>query len=329
MYEQFRDDVMKKLFGKCDREQMEIFLQAMDKAAQGYSIGRVETALAVPGRRELMDLVQLYIVVKQSEGGSPNTAKLHKKVLGAFAMRNVQPVTKINANNLRAYLFTIKQERGISDRSLETYRTVLCSFFKWLYAEGHIETDITANIRKIKCEKAKIAALDQMELERLRAACKDDRDRCLVEVLYSTGCRVSEVVGIRLEDIDWKTGSAVVLGKGNKHRTVYFNAKALYAMDVYLKERRPGGGFLIESRDANPMRPGNVEKIFRRLKAAAGIDHRLTPHVMRHTMATQAATVCPIQQVQMLLGHESINTTMIYAETNAEQARAGHRLAVI
>lgn len=207
----------------------------------------------------------------------------------------------------------------------------MCAFLKWCHTEGYMETDITVTINKIHYARNQRKALTQLQLEQVRHACLDNRERCIIEVLYSTGCRVSELIGIRMADIDWMRRTIRVTGKGNKVRTVYINAKAEYAMRAYIGERAAGSEYLVAGlRGRERVSKESIERIFRSIAERIGMKARdLTPHIMRHTMATQAATTCPIQQVQRMLGHSSINTTMIYAEVNDAQVQAGHDLSVI
>ena len=145
---------------------------------------------------------------------------------------------------------------------------------------------------------------------------------------YSTGCRVSELCGIRLEHVDWEKREILVLGKGSKYRTVFLNAKALISMQAYLKQRKHSSTYLLcNDRGGGQMTPGNVQKLFRRIEAQTGID--VSPHIMRHTMATQALTGTGVEVVQQMLGHRNIATTMIYAEVNPSSIHAAHTRCVI
>ena len=158
--------------------------------------------------------------------------------------------------------------------------------------------------------------------------CKDEREACIVEVLYSTGCRVSELCNIRIDDINWGKREITVLGKGSKYRKVFLNAKSLISIDMYLQSRKYTSEWLVcNERGGGQMHPANVQKIFARIEKDSGIS--VTPHIMRHTMATQALTGTNIEVVQQMLGHSNIATTMVYAEVDPSSIHAAHIRSVI
>jgi len=171
-----------------------------------------------------------------------------------------------------------------------------------------------------------------MELEKLRDVCQDDRDRCLVEVLYSTGCRISEALSIKTAEIkmDIPLPECTVIGKGKKPRVVYFSPRAISTIRRYLTSRRHDSEWLFNNdRGGGQMSRRNAEKRFHVLRELAGLqDKKVTPHTMRHTFASQTSKIAPVQVVQKLLGHSKIDTTMIYVETSQDEVRAYHAKAI-
>lgn len=161
---------------------------------------------------------------------------------------------------------------------------------------------------------------------------KGERELAILEMLYSTGCRVSELTGIKLSDIDWNCHSVSLLGKGKKYRTSYLNAKAEIAIRSYLSHRSHTSAYLFcNDRGGGKMKKTNIERMIRIIRNRAGMgDRRITSHTFRHTTATQALqSGMPITDIQVLLGHASVNTTMIYAHTSREAVQAGHKRCIV
>lgn len=153
-------------------------------------------------------------------------------------------------------------------------------------------------------------------------------------MLYSTGCRVSELAILKRSDIDWHEKSVHLYGKGRKHRTSFINAKAEVALIRYLDSRNDDSEFLFVSsrRPYRNLKKEGIEKIVRTIghRSSCKTNKTITPHVLRHTTATTALqSGMPIEDISKLLGHESIDTTMIYAKTSLENVQAGHRKHIV
>lgn len=327
MYEIFRAEFLQKI-GTFPQEILVQVAQALDTTAEKYTIAKAETALCVVGREEFIDIAKAYIVTRKTEGLADGTLQQIARVLRNFIYSMSKPIQKIQPNDIRAFLFNYQKTRNITNRSLDFIRTVICTFFKWCAAEGYIQTNPAANIRPIRYTKKQRKALSQLELEHVRRACHTERDLCIVEVLYSTGCRVSELCNIRLSDIDWQNNEIIVLGKGSKYRTVYINAKAEVAIKAYLDIRKHNSEWLVcNDRGGGQMTPANIQRIFSKIEEETSI--AVTPHIMRHTMATQALTGTTVEVVQQMLGHVDIATTMIYAEVDQSRIHDAHLRSVI
>lgn len=327
MYEKFKDEVLLQL-GELPTEVLCKIVESMDITAQRYTITQSETRLVVSNQEQFKQIAGAYLITKKTEGLSQASLVQMSRVLNNFIMQIMKPIESIKANDIRAYLYNYQNERGISNRSLDFIRTILCTFFHWSSAEGYISTDPTTNIRPIKYTRKPRKALTQLELEQVRRACRTEREICILEVLYSTGCRVSELCNIKLEDIDWNKQEITVLGKGNKYRTVYINAKALLSIQTYLRIRKHSSSYLLcNDRGGGQMSKANIEKIFSRIEEETGIV--VSPHILRHTTATQALTGTGVEVVQQMLGHASIATTMIYAEVDSATVKTAHRKCII
>ena len=334
MYEQFKNEMLVELAKRgIDNEQIMEAIECLDVVAYGYEIRKKETSI-VPFNTELPELVKTFLVCKSVEGYSKGTLYNYGKILRNFFLRLQKTPEMVMANDIRVYLYTYQEERGISNRSLDKIRGCLSSFYKWMHVEGYIEKDPTMSIGKIKYDKKPRKPCTQMDLEYLRMACKTPKERAVLEVLYSTGCRVGELVILKKDDIDWKEKTVHLFGKGKKHRTGFLNAKAEVALKEYLNSRQDDKEWLFVS-DRKPhdqMHTSGIQKNIRTIysRAGANINKKVTPHVLRHTTATRMLeNNADLTSIQAVLGHSNINTTMIYAHNTMESVKLDHRKAVV
>ena len=233
----------------------------------------------------------------------------------------------IDATDIRGFLYAYKQSRGISNLSLNNKRSAISSFFSWLADEEYIDKDPTRKIKKIKVTKKKKKAFTADEMERMRIACKDIRDRALIEMLASTGCRVSELSSIKLNDIDFIRKKVRIIGKGDKERMVYFDARTKLHLKNYLESRTDSENALFVSLKApyRRMQIGGIELRLREMGKRLNID-KVHPHKFRRTLATVAIDKgMPIEQLQKLLGHQRIDTTLQYAMVKQSNVKIAHR----
>lgn len=332
MYEKIRSELLTRLSDRFSSEDLKIIGEQLDETMRDCTVTAAERTLMIPGREELKKLIKTYVVVRGIEGLSAKTLKNYAMHLLNFAEWVKCPIKELTANDIRLYLYEYQQTRGITNRSLDAIRSCLAPFFGWAANEGHIAVNPMQTIKPIKHERKPRQALTQIELEYIRNACKTQRERAIIEMLYSTGCRVSELCGIRLNDINWHTGEVHLLGKGSKHRTSYINAKAEVAVKEYLRTRKHDSIYLFCNEvGGGQMHKDSVEKMMRGISGRCkNMEQKITPHILRHTTATQALkSGMPVQDIQQLLGHESIATTMIYAKTSLEAVAAGHKRCVI
>ena len=305
---------------------------SLDALSKKYTVAPSETRLTVSGRDEFEALIKTFIVVKKMEGLSELTLKQYLMHLTHFMLAFSVPISQIDGNQIRLYLFEYQRNRHISNRSLDRVRATLCSFFRWAASEGYIQKSPAESLRPIKFEEKPRKALEQIELEMMRKACKCKRDAAILETFYSTGCRVSELINIKLSDIDWNKHTVHLLGKGKKHRTSFINAKATVAILEYIKTRKYKSEFLFcNDRGGTAMKKENVERIIRKIAADANLkDKGVTPHVIRHTTATQALrSGMPVNDIQILLGHSNVATTMIYSHTSIDNVQSEHIRCVV
>ena len=201
--------------------------------------------------------VAAFLAAKKIDGLSPKTLKNYREMLGAFAAKVEKPVTRIDSDDIRGYIAYLTQERELKDSSIQTHVNTLRSFFSWLDQEDAIKRNPMRKIKSIKLDKLQARRpLTPEELERLRDGCCTYREKALVEFLVSSGCRLSETVGIRVDQIDWRERSVEVLGKGGKRRVVYFSVRAALMIQAYMEQRRGGEALFASSKAPyEPMSP--------------------------------------------------------------------------
>lgn len=270
---------------------------------------------------DIRDKIKLFLAAKKIEGLSPITLASYEIELRIFAREIKKPVDQITTGDLREFLGRFER---LKLSSLSKKLSVLKSFFGWLVEEEMIPRDPTRRIKPPKTEKRLPKALTIEELEMIREACKTPRERALIEVLYATGCRLSEVQGLNRQDIDWQRNSAKVLGKGSKEREVYFSWKAIYHLKKYLATRDDAHPALIvtERRPVNRLSRRGIQRAIKIIAKRSGIQKNVHPHVLRHTFATLTLNNgADLVAVQSLLGHANPSTTQVYAQLTTGRRR--------
>ena len=300
--------------------------------ANDYEITAKSKELAAYDPNEIPYLVKTFLVCKKIEGMADGTLYNYSRYLTAFFQMVMKDPCSVTANDIRVFLFKYQEERGISNRSLDKVRNYISGFYNWAHAEDYIQQNPTKAIKPIKYTAKPREALNQIELEYLRKACEDLRDHALIEFLYSTGCRISELACVKISDINWEKKTVLLFGKGKKYRTSYINAKAEVALKDYLASRTDENEWLFVSERAphGQMHRAGLERIIKQIAERANHGKNITPHVLRHTTATIALNNgMTVEDISKLLGHENIATTMIYAKVSAQNVHEGHTKAVI
>ena len=305
--------------------------RALDRAAHKFEVTVKETAIALYANA-VPEVVKIYIAVKKTEGLSDATLYNYARTLKMFFTAVGKQPADVTANDIRMYLYEYQQQRKVSNRTLDKYREMICWFFSWAHNEEYIPRNPTKSVKAIKMEIKERKALTQIQLEKLRMVCGSPRDKAILEFLYSTGCRVSELAQVKLSDLDLRNGTVHLFGKGRKHRTSFINAKCEVALESYMKERKGDSEYLFVSERApyDELHKAGLEKIVREMSERSDIPVRVTPHILRHTTATQAVNNgMPIEGVSKLLGHANLTTTMAYAKVSHEVVQTQHTRCVI
>lgn len=329
MYEHLRNELLLALEPRFNSQELEQIMTALDKVAANYSVSERETALALLDE-ETPKIIRLYLSSKKLEGVSDNTIRMYAGMLRIFFNHVHRMPQEICTNEIRLFLAEYQMQRKISDRSLDKYRQVLNCFFDWCLNEEYISKNPCKTIKEIKYTAEPRRSLTRMQLEQVRRSCMTERDLAIVDVLYSTGCRVTELVNIKFCDIDADRDAIKIIGKGKKHNTVYLNDAAKLSLQDYLAVRKGDSEYLFVSdrRPYGQLTARSVQIMFSDMSKKLNI--KLSPHIIRHTSATLALqSGMSITQVQKMLGHASVNTTQIYAETSQEDVAAAHKKYVI
>ena len=333
MYEQFKNQFMLKLSGNFTNEELEVIMEELDKTAYDYEIKKRETELVVYND-EMPALVKTYLVCKKIEGLSDATLYNYGHYLHIFFREIQKAPEQVTTNDIRVFLYCYQEQRKISNRSLDKYREIICNFFEWAYNEDYLEKNIVKSLKPIKYEVKPRKALSQIELEYIRRGCRTLKEKAIIEFLYSTGCRVSELADLKKCDVNFDTKTVHLFGKGNKHRVSFMNAKCVVTLKEYLVSRDDDNEYLFVSdrKPHNRIHKAGVEKIVRNISNRVIINtgKHVTPHILRHTTATTAMqNGMPVEDISKLLGHSQISTTMIYAEISMENIQNEHKRYVI
>ena len=273
------------------------------------------------------DYAKMFIAAKRIEGCSERTLNYYETTIKTMIDKLSKKVNSIETEDLRNYLSEYQAKNNCSKVTIDNVRRILSSFFAWLEDEDYIMKSPVRRIHKVKATQTVKETYTDEELEEMRDACVEIRDLAMVDFLASTGVRVGELVNLDRVDIDMQERSCVVLGKGGKEREVYFDARTKIHLQNYLNSRIDNNPALFVSllRPYDRLKISGVEIRLRELGKRINIK-KIHPHKFRRTMATKAIDKgMPIEQVQVLLGHRKIDTTLQYAMVNQNNVRNSHK----
>ena len=273
------------------------------------------------------EYLQLFLEAKRIEGCSERTIQYYRTTVEKLLLNVITPIRKITTEEIRHYLVKYQQVNNCSKVTVDNVRRNISSFFSWLEEEDYLLKSPMRRIHKIKTKQQVKETISDEAIELLRDNCNCLRDLAIIDLLYSTGIRVGELVNLNISDIDFDARECVVFGKGDKERKVYFDAKAKIHLQDYLSNRKDNNQALFVTLDApfDRLKISGVEIRMRRLGRSLSMD-KIHPHKFRRTMATRAIDKgMPIEQVQKLLGHSQIDTTMQYAIVNQTNVKTSHQ----
>lgn len=332
MREQLKNDVLMMLDNYVSVHDLREIEIKIEMILSNYEIEKRKTDI-VPYTPKLPETVEIFIVSKKIAGLSEKTLYLYLIVLTDFFRTINKDPEKITANDIRIYLYQYQKDHGVSNRTLDGRRTIICSYFNWMASEEYICKNPAINIQPIKYERRHKRAMSQLDLEKVRLACRTKREKAIVEMLYSTGCRVTELERLNISDVNFETKEVTLFGKGSKHRTSYLNAKAEVALKDYLNSRTDDNPalFVYERKPYGRLKKAGIEFMIRKMmERTSGVTTHVTPHIFRHTTATTALDRgMSIVDVSRLLGHTRVETTMEYITTNSDSVKNNHKNYVI
>lgn len=318
-----------QLLGGVSSESIDIIENALHVVLRDYDISEKTTALALVNQDTTTKSIQMFFISKKVEGLSDKSLTYYGYVLRKFFEIIKINLEDISTNDVRYYLAKRQMDNpDISKVTLNNERRVLRSYFSWCQAEDYISKNPMVAIKQIKTPKLVKKAFTELEMEKMREACESHRERAIIEVLYSTGVRCAELSGIKLSDINGD--EILVLGKGNKERIVYLNARALVAVQKLIEDRDYESEYLFCSeRGHRQLKNSSIQSIVKSIGKRAGVTN-VHPHRFRRTAATHALNRgMPIEQVSRMLGHASIETTTIYARSTTENVKESHKKFVV
>lgn len=327
-YESFRNEYMYLLYQEYSAEETDKILSILDTISVKYDIQPKETNIILFS--EIPKTVKLYITSKAIENKSRHTLDAYYRTLVNFFKTLKKPFDSVSSNDIRTYIFEYKEKRNVKTNTLDNIRRTVNNYYKWCVSEGYLDRNPAERISPIKSPIKKRKALSSMQLETIRSACKTAREKALIDFLYSTGCRVGELINVMLSDINLDTQTVVIQhGKGDKQRYTYLNAEAVVSLKAYLTEREDSSPYaFVSERKKKKMNLscGGIQKIIKSIVSRTDLGANISPHIFRHTSATIAIkSGMPVEQVQKFLGHANINTTLIYTDIDDTDVKISHQ----
>ena len=323
MKEQLITEVMRQMLLYLDNEQLRKLRIAMEFCLHGMEVTQTDQLQ----EREQTDVTTAFIAAKRIEGCSEKTLAYYSKTIDAMTTAIGKPAQRITTDDIRQYLTAYQIQRKSSKVTIDNIRRILGTFYSWLEDEDYIVKSPVRRIHKVKTAKVIKDTYTDEALEQMRDNCDSLRDLAIIDLLASSGMRVGELVALNRDDINFNERECVVFGKGNKERLVYFDARTKIHLQNYLESRTDGDPalFVTLRTPHTRLQIGGVEMRLRQLGRRLSIP-KVHPHKFRRTLATSAIDKgMPIEQVQQLLGHQKIDTTMHYAMVKQQNVKLAHR----
>ena len=316
-------DVIQAMLPYLNNDQIHKLQKALQQSLSNYEVIENEQ------KRDIAEqnFVDLFLSAKRIEGCSEKTLKYYKSTITALIVEVGKSVKHIETEDIRSYLTDYQTIKQSSKVTIDNIRRILSSFFSWLEDEDYILKSPVRRIHKVKTGTSIKETYSDEDLEVMRDNCTELRDLAIIDMLASTGMRIGEMVMLNREDIDFNERECVVFGKGDKERIVYFDARTKIHLQNYLYSRKDDNPALFISlqKPYNRLKISGIEVRLRQYGKRLGIS-KVHPHKFRRTLATMAIDKgMPIEQLQQLLGHKRIDTTMQYAMVKQSNVKISHR----
>ena len=317
------NDVIQGMIPYLDNAQAEKLQEVLQHTLFNYKV--VENK----GNEEISEqnLVELFLSAKRIEGCSEKSLNYYESTITSMLSELGKSVKHIVTDDIRTYLTEYQARKQSSKVTIDNIRRILSSFFSWLEDEDYILKSPVRRIHKVKTGTNIKETYTDEALELMRDNCTELRDLAIIDMLASTGMRVGEMVLLNREDIDFNERECVVFGKGDKERIVYFDARTKIHLQNYLNSRDDGNPALFVSlqKPHNRLQISGIEVRLRQYGKRLGLN-KVHPHKFRRTLATMAIDKgMPIEQLQQLLGHRRIDTTLQYAMVKQSNVKIAHR----
>lgn len=335
-YRNCNDEIMVKLLGKITNElpQLEVDFQeqlkvrkVIEEVLYNYEVTSRETALTTS---DLEAKINYFLATKKLEGLSPRTLRNYEYILRKLQNVFYKPVGTITTADIKMFMYSEAEKKSPS--SMNTFMTPIKLFFSWLQNEEFIIKNPCASIKPVKEPKRMRKPLTEEQVEQLRDSMLTRREKAILEFFLSTGCRLSEVLNVRIKELDFNNKTLLVIGKGNKERKVYFTERCKRALLNYIKERKDNCEYLFVT-DRKPCRKlstRGMEVIINKMQMKSGLDRNIHPHIFRHTFATHALrSGMKPEVIQQILGHEDVGVTLrVYAKLAESDVEHSYRMLV-
>lgn len=331
MHNSFVDGFCLKLENLLNPEEIRQVSNLLNVYTMGYDIKPLSTDLTVSEYR-LPEAYYVFMAAKEQDGRmSEKSKEQYRLCLEKLLYRFGLPLGNITINHLRLYIQEIsvnsRTGKKLSKTTINQRKSIIRSFFKWLYEEEYIEKNPAIRIKPDKGDSKPRKEFTDVEIEAMRSSCGNLRERAIIDLLNSSGIRVSEMCGLNRKDIDLDKREITVYGKGGKWRTSYIDASAVVSLKRYFDSRTDDDPAAFVS-DRNPhkrLSTSGVRKTLHSVSEKSGVEN-IIPHRFRHTMATKGINSgMPIESVQSILGHSMIETTLHYAHISHEKVKDDHR----
>lgn len=335
-YRNCNDEIMVKLLGKLTNElpQLEVDFQeqlrikkVIEEVIYNYEVTSRETALTTS---DLEGKINYFLATKKLEGLSLRTLKNYEYTLRKLQKVFYKPVSTITTADIKMLMYSEAEKKSPS--SMNTFMTPIRLFFQWLQNEEFIIKNPCASIKPVKEPKRMRKPLTEEQVEILRDCMLTRRERAILEFFLSTGCRLSEVLNVKIKDVDFANKTLLVIGKGNKERRVYFTERCKRALNNYLKEREDSSDYLFitERKPYRKISSRGMQVIINKIQKKAGLEMHIHPHIFRHTFATQALrSGMKPEIIQQILGHEDVGITLkVYAKLAQTEVEHSYRMLV-
>lgn len=322
MKEDVTKEIVQEMLPFLNNAQIEKLQDVLKHKLWKYEINQKDEDVSID-----KDFVELFLSAKRIEGCSEKSLKYYESTIRTMLNNIEKKVKEVVTDDIRLYLTKYQNKKNLSRVTVDNIRRILSSFFSWLEEEDYILKSPVRRIHKIKTASTIKETYSDEALELMRDSCKEIRDLALIDLLASTGMRVGELVLLNREDINFNERECVVIGKGNKERMVYFDARTKLHLQRYLESREDTNSALFVSLKApySRLSIGGIETRLRIMGRELGLN-KVHPHKFRRTLATMAIDKgMPIEQLQELLGHKRIDTTLQYAMVKQSNVKIAHR----